>query len=619
MDIETSTAVKFFFPSPSLALVYFEAVANSLDAGATKIDIEISISSFRAPKSLEIKVIDNGAGFTDDNFQRFSSLMRPRDSMHKGLGRLVYLNYFSRVKVDSCWGSGSRSFIFDSAFKGVATEAAPSEPGRISTTLHFVGFTNDRVKSYDDLKPAALKERIIEHFFPRLNEIKEAGGDFTISIDLETSSENSNKEFFPSKETITPDDLPVMTWSEVSEHGLDSLSSIKFGFHIKRTSAKGSILTAVCVDGRTIPMDLIKSSAVPVGYAVKVLISSEFLASSGDSSRQNVIIPEDISEARLFSVLRKEIGAFLSKEIPQIKEDNRKTKERFEEKFPHLLGYFEEETVGLIDRDDSLNSAQAKFFRAQKEILQCETLNERMYEKSLELSSRALTEYVLYREKIIQRMREVSFENLEAEIHNLICPRYEVFEGEDLLDHVYRNNAWLLDDKFMSFQTILSESRMDSVIEAITDSESPIQDDGRPDIAMIFSGDPDSSTSVDVVVVEIKKKTKEEKDNQYAVNQLLTRARRLTAHCPNIGRVWYYALVSIDSEFEDSLLQQDFVPVFSSGKVYYREFSTRGPKGTVPTPVYVLSYDAVVSDAGTRNHTFLEILRSGMRRFSKGD
>lgn len=32
MDIETSGAITLFFPDPSLTLVYFEALANALDA-----------------------------------------------------------------------------------------------------------------------------------------------------------------------------------------------------------------------------------------------------------------------------------------------------------------------------------------------------------------------------------------------------------------------------------------------------------------------------------------------------------------------------------------------------------------------------------------------------------
>ena len=101
-------------------------------------------------------------------------------------------------------------------------------------------------------------------------------------------------------------------------------------------------------------------------------------------------------------------------------------------------------------------------------------------------------------------------------------------------DGIYRNNAWLLDDKFMSFHTILSEARMDKVIEAITLKDDAAADDGRPDISMIFSADPEAATAVDVVVVEIKKKTDDEKENQYAINQLLDRAVKL-AECND----WY--------------------------------------------------------------------------------
>ena len=92
MDIETSNAIRLFFPNPSLALVYFEAIANALDAGATKIDISISIPAFTSSESLNVKISDNGGGFTDESFTRFKTLMKPKDGFHKGIGRLVFLN-----------------------------------------------------------------------------------------------------------------------------------------------------------------------------------------------------------------------------------------------------------------------------------------------------------------------------------------------------------------------------------------------------------------------------------------------------------------------------------------------------------------------------------------------
>lgn len=43
MRINIKQAIKLFFANPSFDMVFTEAVANSLDAGASKIDIKISI------------------------------------------------------------------------------------------------------------------------------------------------------------------------------------------------------------------------------------------------------------------------------------------------------------------------------------------------------------------------------------------------------------------------------------------------------------------------------------------------------------------------------------------------------------------------------------------------
>jgi len=154
---------------------------------------------------------------------------------------------------------------------------------------------------------------------------------------------------------------------------------------------------------------------------------------------------------------------------------------------------------------------------------------------------------------------------------------------------------------------------------AIRLDEEITEESGRPDIAMIFSADPEDSTPVDVVVIEIKKKTEEEKENQYAVNQLLERADKLAQYCSNIQRIWYYAVLEINDSFARSLRQQKWAPLFSKGRVYYQEFPTyRNDQTVVPTPIFVMSFDAIVSDAAARNHTFLEILRSAMKQHSDG-
>ena len=97
MKVKLSQAVKMFFGNSSLEMVYFEAIANALDAHATEISIKISADAFNQPETLRIEISDNGEGFTDERYTKFSNLFDVDESSHKGLGRLVYLSYFDNM------------------------------------------------------------------------------------------------------------------------------------------------------------------------------------------------------------------------------------------------------------------------------------------------------------------------------------------------------------------------------------------------------------------------------------------------------------------------------------------------------------------------------------------
>ena len=618
MDIEASSAVRLFFPNSSLLMVFFEAIANAFDANADTISVKIEISSFDKPSSLVISVIDNGKGFNDENFDRFKTLLRPRDDFHKGLGRLLFLEYFNQVEIDSYWENMQRHFVFNNNFDGIAHPEERKEKSGSGSTLVFKGFLGEKIHSYDYLKPEALKKELVVHFLPLLLNLKKQSTRFKISIDLQTDENNRQKDFFSTEETISIVDLPEMEEQKVSDTTIDFLNTMTVLYHIRKSEGREKNLIAFNVDGRTIAEKLVAEKSIPTGYWVVFIFESELFKIKSDTSRQKLIMPDGIDKDNVYETLRREIGNILARKISQIGERNKNTKQRLEDNFPHLYGYFEEATAGLIEHDDSLNSAQKKFLKDQKSVLQSEKLTDATFEKSLELSSRTLTQYIVYRDKVIQRMRAITDKDSEAVIHNLIVPKQKQFsQGEDNFN-IYHNNAWLLDDKFMSFRTILSDRRMEEVISAIRLDDERSKESGRPDIAMIFSADPDVESAVDVVIVEIKKKTNDEKENLYAVNQLLDRATKLAKHCTNIQRIWYYAVIQIDESLEVRLRQTKYAPLFSKGKVYYQEFPTLKPDGCeVPTPLFLLSFDAIVDDAEARNHTFFQILRDGIRKFSE--
>ena len=183
------------------------------------------------------------------------------------------------------------------------------------------------------------------------------------------------------------------------------------------------------------------------------------------------------------------------------------------------------------------------------------------------------------------------------------------------MDGIYRNNAWILDDKFMSFRTILSEYSMETLIKKISTTEETVEADGRPDISMIFSADPNGNEKVEVVVIELKRQGDDVKENAYVLYQLLERARKLADHCPNIERVWYFGIVQINEGLARILKDSKWAPLFSKGQVFYQDFPVTRSDGTiVPTPIYLLSYETIIKDASARNHTFLEILKSEIKK-----
>ena len=227
MEIETQYAVKLFFPTSAFVQVYFEAVANAFDAKATEVDIRISSDGQIKPGHLEIVIRDNGLGFTDDRFECFRWLTEPSDAYHKGLGRLVYLNYFSAVSVSSVYNGKKRTFTFSNTFNGKSETVAASETDRQGTELRFNGFTGCRLRSYEDIKPADLKERLLEHFLPLFHDKKKTGNDFKLNITLKTQAQ---KELFPDEQSITTSDIPTLECKTFQDDSIDAFAEISMSY-----------------------------------------------------------------------------------------------------------------------------------------------------------------------------------------------------------------------------------------------------------------------------------------------------------------------------------------------------------------------------------------------------
>ena len=259
------------------------------------------------------------------------------------------------------------------------------------------------------------------------------------------------------------------------------------------------------------------------------------------------------------------------------------------------------------------------FLRDQKEILEAQHLSNDEYDKALDVSSRTLAQYIVYREKIISKLEQYTLKDSEADLHNLILPKRSILQNSDL-DSIYNNNLWLLDNKYMTYTTAMSERTMSEVLDEITEKANDIKDDGRPDIAVIFSDNPNASTdrSVDVIIIELKKRGISLAKTEEVESQLQQRAIKLLNYYPNkIQRMWFYGIVEFNDEFKLSLLNSEYTPLYSKDQLFYKENTWRKSledETKYKVGTYILSIDAFIKDAKAHNELFLNILKEGFKQ-----
>ena len=621
MQVNIKQAIRLFFSNPSLDMVFIEAIANSLDADASKISICISIDELGKQETLKITVQDNGVGFTQERYGKFCKLLQVEDSTHKGVGRLVYLYYFDTIEVSSVFNKQHRTFLyntsFDEANSNMVLEPIDSQEQR--TILNFSNCTLKRLSSYNSILPDSLKRMILEEFLPRFYVYKEEGKEIEIDIELKIGKVKKNQFIGNRKVTISLNDLPVLKVEEVNASQIRMFEDMVLQYSIekKENYVAPFIITALCIDNRAYKLsDIISSDNIPWGYELIFLLKSSIFNGQVDPSRQTLTLRDELLKS-VKKIFRTKIANIIQQDIPSFKESNEKTRLSLSKSYPHLLGYFEDEEIGIVSRSKSLEIAQQKFLRDQKTVLEAEYLDGEKYEKAMDLSSRSLAEYILYREKI-SKLETITNKDSEATIHNLILPKRSILKNNQNVTAIYNNNLWLLDNKYMTYTTAMSERTMQEVVEEITQGVEHESDPNRPDLAIIFSDNPeDLSCKVDVVIIELKKRGIKLSKTEEVISQLKQRATKLMNYYPNrIQRIWFYGIVEFNDEFKLSLKNEHYTPLFSKDTLYYKENEWYlRLESDIPYKVgtYILSIDAFIKDAKAHNEIFLNILKEGFK------
>lgn len=616
MDINLKVATSRLFPKSKFEMIYFEAVANALDAGATVIDIDIV---YRNSDFEKFTIIDNGCGLNEENYNRFSELMEAKDNAHKGQGRLVYLIYFENIEIiskfkDSTNNIKKREFSFNYNFDkeyGKGTEQINGEGSRGGTKLSFLGKLKDlyRIKS---IQANNIKEEILAEFLPCLYKMKQEDISLIINIKSNINDEecisiidvNDIPDFhcksFPTIELIPENNNGTLL--------RDPNSYLYYSVRSLDNEKQSSIITSFAIDNRAKKIEIFDKSNYLPGVEAIFFLTSKHFEGCIDPTRQELTLEKKEMDA-VERTLKRYIREILEDKFESEYKKNIEQQSSFvENRFPHLMGYVDSSQLGFQSTEKVIQSAQNKFFRKEFGILQKEKISEDDYEEIIELSARNLTEYILFRQIQIDALLEISNKNSEYEIHNTITPIKSIIYADDKRSNLFKNNAWILDDRFMSYLHSTSDISLQRITKSFNNifyQESDSEE--RPDYLMFFSNKLDNDNDkLNLVCFEFKKLGNTKYDKSKAIIQLTDYAAELKDTCEQIDILFLFALVEFDEKFEKTLERQGFKRRFSiQGKIW----SKYNPD--IDVELSFLDFKALIHDANSRNNTFMEILKNG--------
>lgn len=570
----------------SFEQVIFEALTNSLHAKATHIDINFYSNSLEVTEQKYIDklvIIDDGEGFNNDNtesFQKYRSTHK-RSLGSKGIGRFFYLKIFEKVHIESL--NKKINFVIDKDIE--VNELEELEYNKTS-----VFFEKPKIKFVVDY--SKLKQKIRDHFIAyfRLLDNKKV----TIKI-----SENGVEQA-----KILSDEIPEFKFKKfkIRQHEF----TIDYVFNDETICEYDGFY---CAGGRVV----IKNSFLDNNKKLKAfkdlnilyLLSSDYFDTNVNDARDDFnIMPARTKQGSLTQDTSwKDIQDELSNQIKLIAQENnidinaisQKNLDDARKEAPFLINYLLENELAYAT--DTLISQAKRVLEDDKEFLRDEANKSKEdYQTKLgKVTQTELAEYIFDRQKIIEKLKSLTDANvIEQEIHNLFMKQHT----DDDRQNYRKNNLWLFDDRFMTYDKVFSEAQLSKIFPQLPEIAK------RPDILSIVSNTYNEEEITDIVIIELKRPD-ENIDPAGAETQLLRYSRYINdSREENKIRIWTYAFLKFNEETEFDLDNKNYnkIPTNGAYPIYYRYYEKPN------TIINFIDYRSLAYDADTRNKTFMKIL-----------
>ena len=90
------------------------------------------------------------------------------------------------------------------------------------------------------------------------------------------------------------------------------------------------------------------------------ILYSDYFNGKTNATREAFTFDEPVKK-RIKRVFTHLVSEVIKEEIPEIEERNSSVQESLQQQYPHLVGYFDEPSIGLADKYSIVEGAQYKF------------------------------------------------------------------------------------------------------------------------------------------------------------------------------------------------------------------------------------------------------------------
>lgn len=601
----------------------YEAIVNSLDAKATNIEISIKDTIIKDENKNDINVIngfevvDDGDGFTEKNVDSFFEMLSEKKEEGKlGSGRFIWLKVFDKIIIESKLPNKTIKINFCKCFKDITYNEVEESNVKKETKIIF---SNVNV-AYQDKRPinnvAWIKNKIEESILPKLLLLKKSNRKFYITIDKLAAIDQEN--------------LPILQEEEfeVKSNSFRKKEKFKLFYKIKRQDDNKQ-LNYYVAHGRLVKSftSELKINKLPDKASSIMLLCSSYLDKHINDDRNNFTIDMNnesvespISLANINEKLKVKMQNVLLKQLPEIKQKNDKTIEEAIDEEPYLASYIKKNGAIISSKQDLIKNSKKEYEKDLennkkdfRKILKRKKIDTAEYDRIIDefkdFQLRELGRYIAYRQQIIKKLKQLNNDNekIEELFHKLFMDLKTDFNSQDNKAYHYKQNMWLLDDKFMSFSYIASDKTFNQISNILYNTSISREDkgSGRPDLFLSFSDD-ETTENVDCLVIEIKGIGTTDDEKNKSITELANNVKTIRKQFPNIRNIYSYIITNIDEAFLETINAQDFKPFLTKNEseFYYRYYENNN------NHAYVISSNVIAESAHFRNKVFLDLLKN---------